>query len=694
MPHFADYELYLCDHQGNQVISLTGPEMLEFKWSLTLNGPGVFSCTLVAESGIQDYFRKHYGLKLMRDYGDGFYEEFYGFHLAKREWLQSSEVDEHYWESRGLGPEWLLDQPLIWPVQSSNPNYQFYDLWWASGTADDVIKQMASESIGGGADEDRQFSNFVVEGNNGQGIYSCFEARFDRLLASMQAIAGDEYETDFRVVRTEAGFELRTYSPYYGTDRRRGTTDPTIFDLERGNMQNPDHLVDWREEVTYLIGGWQGARAGQALYFAQDAAVMAETPFSRREDYTDLQSLSQSDQIPDIMVNELYNLRKVEEVSFELLQTDACLYGRDWNLGDLVELDLWGYSYDMRITGVNGRISGADEETIVGIAELYGSGNIEPIYEIEPTPIEYVAVAGGPFSSAAFYRSADDGENWDTVHVDGTADDFYNITPTSVSLVAMGGYPATGGTGFWRSADDGENWSLEDTSTAGRYGPYGLCLADNGNIVAGMAGSGAIDGEHWLSTDNGRNYSYVHTVGGSSVICCGIVKLSSGTLVSAWQTSTLDPTLGEVWHSTNHGAGWSKIANLSVGPYYSMGVAANDAILLGGTSGGASRSTDGGVTWNNVPDLGVGGRISAFLTLSNGDMLAGTTLGEIYRSTNNGANWTLLSSDIDDGIEDLCQILLSGTILAAAGPIWRSTDGGANWTDVGEVSVYTVSGIQ
>jgi hypothetical protein len=60
-----------------------------------------------------------------------------------------------------------------------------------------------------------------------------------------------------------------------------------------------------------------------------------------------------------------------EIVTFTPIQTGSCLYGRDWNLGDLVTLDLWDHEYSMRITEVDGRISGENEEEIQGIAELW-----------------------------------------------------------------------------------------------------------------------------------------------------------------------------------------------------------------------------------------------------------------------------------------------------------------------------------
>jgi len=679
MPHFADYELYLTDWTGNQVILLTGPEMLEFKWSLTLNGPGVYSCTLVAESGIQDYFRKHYGLKLMRDYGDGFYEEFYGFHLSKREWLQTAEVDEHYWESRGLGPEWLLDQPLIWPIKSNNPNYQFYDMWWAGGPADDVIKQMASESIGGGADEDRQFSSFVVEGNSGEGVWSCFEARFDRLLASMQDIAGDEYEADFRVVRTGAGFELRSYSPYFGTDRRRGTADPTIFSLELANMQNPEHMVDWREEVTYLIGGWQGTRAGQALYFAQDATAIAETPFSRREDFIDLQSLSQSDPIPDIMSNELYNRRKVETVSFELLQTDACLYGRDWNLGDLVTLDLWGYSYDMRITGVNGSIDGQNEETIVGIAELYGTGNIKPIYTIEPeVPVAGGVGVGGAAGSGEFWRTIDGGASWTLVQEEAPLAAVLSFVQAADGNLIAG---ADGGQ-FWRSVTVGLSWTLVDTLILD--GARDMIRAANGNLCATMSD------QICLSTDDGLSWASVKTFAGTSVTSRFFVKTSDDTIFVTVYVFALD--LGEVWSSVTNGATWAKVADVAVGLDV-IAAAPNDYLVAAYAYGWLALSIDAGATWN--PAAGMEEVCTALLTLSTGAMLAGSISGKIYKSTDNGANWSLLSNIGTGPVRRIAE-MNDGTLLAAVHESFHySTDGGITWpegTNPGD-TCYTVMGV-
>jgi len=378
MPQFAEYELWLCDWTGASIVSLSGPDLVSLEWQHVLNGPGVFKLTLVAETGTRDEFIVDYGVQIMRDAGAGFYEEFYGFYHDPDEWLASGNVDEHYWSASGMSAEWLLDQPLLQPMLNANPNYTRYDLWWAHGAADDVMKRMVAESMGLDAEVARQFSNFTVQGDTGAGIWDCYEGYWDRLLESVQALSGERGATDFRVVRVADGFEFRTYSPYYGTDRRQGyAAEPTVFSLELENVRNPRRRVLRHAEVTAVYGGWQGGGQDRDIYTDTNPTALAESPFRRREAFEDISDVTQAEAIPGILAQMLVDQGQLVEVSFELIQTADCLYGVHWRLGDLVTLELWGGTYDMRIVEVNGRISGPDsaqDEEIVGVAELWTRG--------------------------------------------------------------------------------------------------------------------------------------------------------------------------------------------------------------------------------------------------------------------------------------------------------------------------------
>lgn len=383
MPRFANYQVWLCGWQGEKLTLLHASgapysDFISMKWQKTLNNMSPYEAVIVADTDTKDLFKIDYGILLERDYGAGYYEEFYGIHLRNREWMASGDVDEHYWSSSGFSPEWLLSQPLLQPLVNENPNWARYDLWWAHGPADDVIKQMASESMGGGvaaSESERQFSYFNVEGNRSEGAWSCYEGRYVPLLDAMIDTIGEDGSRglcDFRVVRVTGGFELQTRGPFWGTDRRRGhSTLPTIFSLDYENVLNPSRQVDRSHEVTVAIGGWQGGGMERTIYQQTNATVLAESPFRRREEFYDLRDVSQADVINSILNQVLIDDGVQETVEFTLIQTDSCLYGRDWGLGDLVTLDLWGNSYDMRIVEASGAIDGDNEETIVGVARLW-----------------------------------------------------------------------------------------------------------------------------------------------------------------------------------------------------------------------------------------------------------------------------------------------------------------------------------
>lgn len=388
MPQFGQYRVKLLDHNAAEVISLfPGDDFLSMSWTHTLNGPGQYRCDLVAETTTKDQFRKRYQILMERNWGDDpadWYEEFVGFHLGQHDWWVNQDVDEHYWASLGLSPEWLIEQPLLHPLANTgNDNWQYYELWWQHGAADDVIKAMVGESMISPADADRIFTQMALQGNTGEGVWSCYEGAWIRLLDAIQNTIGEDGSRggcDFRVERVTGGYEFKTYAPFFGTDRRRGNSaglKPVIFSFDNGNMRNPNRQVLWADEVTAAYGGWQGGGMERTIYQRENAAALAEDPYARREAFYNLKDVSQADVIPEILDQKLIDDGQQEFVTVEILQTAGSLYGRDYQHGDLANLDLPdGSSYDVRITEVNGRISGQNEEEIEVVINLWTRGDV------------------------------------------------------------------------------------------------------------------------------------------------------------------------------------------------------------------------------------------------------------------------------------------------------------------------------
>lgn len=89
--------------------------------------------------------------------------------------------------------------------------------------------------------------------------------------------------------------------------------------------------------------------------------------------------------------------------------------------------------------------------------------------------------------------------------------------------------------------------------------------------------------------------------------------------------------------------------------------------------------------------MALSGDVKALVQANNGNVLAGTnSSAKIYRSTDNGQTWTLITSlgVASDSVNAFAKVNSSGYILAAVSGsstgsgIWRSTDNGSTWTRV------------
>lgn len=156
--------------------------------------------------------------------------------------------------------------------------------------------------------------------------------------------------------------------------------------------------------------------------------------------------------------------------------------------------------------------------------------------------------------------------------------------------------------GLWRTTNDGMNWS--QTSLSGRI--FHITEGPNGtNFAITTANTGS---RIYRSIDNGLSWLEVYHAAHTNNYFYGggIVFIDANTAVAA-MSFTLGPTIGDI------------------------GV---DIV----------RSTDGGATWNPIGMLNGWGAANAIHKLSDGRILAATSLSGLWQSTNNGSNWTQVTS--------------------------------------------------
>ena len=244
------------------------------------------------------------------------------------------------------------------------------------------------------------------------------------------------------------------------------------------------------------------------------------------------------------------------------------------------------------------------------------------------------------------------------------------------SIVVMGGgdLNSTRLRDVWRSTDKGATW-VRQTATAewsARWAHTSVALPDDSIVL--MGGNDGVNDKNdvWRSTDMGAHWTqlavnaewvarWAHT---SVVMPDGSIVLMGGDPGA--------PKKNDVWRSTNNGANWTQMKpndlNGWTKRYGHTCVAMKDGsiVLLGGNDG-------------------IG-------TLVRND---------VWKSIDNGANWSLVKPDDANGWSRRAfhrsEVRPDGSIVVFGGQsndgavndTWQSADGGATWTQINPGAGWT-----
>jgi len=154
---------------------------------------------------------------------------------------------------------------------------------------------------------------------------------------------------------------------------------------------------------------------------------------------------------------------------------------------------------------------------------------------------------------------------------------------------------------------------------------------------------------------------------------------------------------GWMYESRDGGGSWKRLASVGKRDDLALDSIVVDrgtpnhilvgAWVLGSTDGGLYSSNDGGLTWSSDADMR--GQSIRALVASSSDpriLVAGTLKG-VYRSTDSGEHWQLISPEGSQEIHEVesiaidpvdPQIIYAGTWHLP----WKTTDGGEHWTNI------------
>ena len=117
-----------------------------------------------------------------------------------------------------------------------------------------------------------------------------------------------------------------------------------------------------------------------------------------------------------------------------------------------------------------------------------------------------------------------------------------------------------------------------------------------------------------------------------------------------------------------------------------------DAILAAGSNGFVYKGiiqSDESIIWDSGTNVGSGNYVYGLCQLINGTILATVNGGTIFKSLDNGATWSLLSSvgSFIFGITQLTTGINAGYVLTGGngGSIYQSVDNGSTWTHVSSI---------
>lgn len=254
-------------------------------------------------------------------------------------------------------------------------------------------------------------------------------------------------------------------------------------------------------------------------------------------------------------------------------------------------------------------------------------------------------------SHGGLFRSDDGGRSWDKVGATGDLQgtDFMSLVPhpTRPEVVFAGGH----GLGVVKSTDGGDSWERSDEGIDGTdIHALAINQRQPDYVFAYSAGHGVYrssdGGESWDRLDDGPDNPGVRSFAYMAVQTDMDRSMGSdnwGLLFAG--------TADGIFDSYSCFCGWRETTDQFDGStVYSLSTAHQDLqTMYAGTTNGVWKSTDEGKTWRHLD--GVTGRVAA-VAIDSADpetVVAVTEAGEVFASTDGGAQWDTRNRDRADG---------------------------------------------
>ena len=257
------------------------------------------------------------------------------------------------------------------------------------------------------------------------------------------------------------------------------------------------------------------------------------------------------------------------------------------------------------------------------------------------------------------YRSLDNGDNWTQVNNGLPVDDITTLDISSDNYIFVG----MQNNGVFRSIDNGDNWTQVNNSLPDDQ-ITALDISPDDHIFVGTLNNGI-----FRSIDNGDIWTAV-----------GLANTITGVFAFSTRYSVIAGTSNGIFLSGYGGENWIE-SNFKKSVYLmSLKVNTRGEILAGTVRHGLYKSVDNGHNWTQI---GIHkGFISSLNFDSQGNILAGCRNSDLYRSVDNGNTWIPIGGfQLRHSYSQATN--LNGDIFIGSSGVYKSTDNGNSWILVG-----------
>jgi len=354
------YHVRLKDADGTMVAVLD--QWISLAYEKRVNAPGGYTLVMSGSDSRTALFELDGQVEVWRAdlaAGIGWYLDFEAFHRAEaHEYLANG---EYRYTSQGRGYADLLARRIIAASALSAGATK-------TGVAETVIKAFVNEQAGPGAGL-RACTGLSISLSLATGSTITMSREYRNLLEVCQEIA-NAGRGDFAVVGNGvAGYQFRWYSGQLGTDRTVGNAagnPPVVFSPTLGNMRTPRYALNRADEVNVVYVGGQGVAGARTIAIRTDPAAIGASTWNRREVFRNASNEAAVGGLNSKGDVFLDSQQAREEFTFVVVQVPSCLYGREYNVGDLVTVRFGSVERDKKVISAQ-----------IGVAA--SSGQIETI---------------------------------------------------------------------------------------------------------------------------------------------------------------------------------------------------------------------------------------------------------------------------------------------------------------------------